>query len=194
MASEGVETAAKKATQTIQQTFEDLHKALDDRMNELLRELHTTAVARTTALGLQREGYQVLKQDISLYSNFASHVVQIYTDHELMALKQLPFTELQNILTKAMKVSLLPCKNSKLMIILQINHLVRELSSLGRGVDFPPSPTKSTWMPKSFAIINTPHELKVETYDSGEHRYVYGGLQVKAEITMVISMERWSTI
>ena len=112
-----METSAKEAIQTIRQTFENLHKALDDRMNELLRELHTTAVARTTALGLQRKSYEVLKQDIGHYSNFASLVVQIYNDHELMVLKQLPFTELQNVLTKAMKVSLLPCKNSKLMII-----------------------------------------------------------------------------
>ena len=99
--TEGVETSEKKVTQTIRQTFEDLHKALDDRMKELLGEMHTTAVARTTALGLQREGYEMLKQSIGHYSGYFSSVVQTYTDHELMALNQLPITELQATLKKA---------------------------------------------------------------------------------------------
>ena len=87
--TERVETSEKKATQTIRQTFEDLHKALDDRMNELLRELHTTAVARTTALGLQREGYEVLKQNIGHYSD----------THAGIQLLRLPVSQLLHAVT-----------------------------------------------------------------------------------------------
>ena len=180
--SEGVETSAKEATQTIRQTFENLHKALDDRMNELLGELHTTAVARTTALGLQRESYEVLKQNIGHNSAFSASVVQTYTDHELLALNQLPFTELQATLKKAESMSLLPCQHSELTVILKAHDFGRELSNLGYVVDFPPSPTKSTWKPKSFAIINVPYQLKVETKDSKGQKYNQGGMQVLAEI------------
>ena len=180
--TKGVETSAKKATQTIRQTFDNLHKALDDRMNELLRELHTTTVARITALGLHRENCDVLKQDIGHYSDFSSHIVQTYTDHALMALKQLPSIELQATLNKAGSIPLLPCQHRELAVILKIHHLVKALSDLGHVIGYLPSPAKSTWVPKSFAIMNMLYQVKVETKDSEGQTYDHGGMQVLAEI------------
>ena len=179
---EGVEASEKNVSHNIRETFTQLHQALDDKMNELLRELHSIAISKTTALRLQKESFEALKVDIDHYSNYSSHVVQSYHDHELMALKELPSMQLQTVLTEAGKVTLLPCRSSEIGLVLQKDNLVRELSIFGHVLDFLPSPAKSTCVPKSLPVLNTPYQLKVVAYGSGGQRCRHGGLQVMAEM------------
>ena len=184
---EGAEASGKTVAQNIQDTFLLLQKALDDRMNQLLEDANSTTMSITAALVLQGEGFDRLKQDVSNYSNFSSHVAQAYTDHELMALKQLPLTELQAAIINAESVSLLPCKSSEVKVCLQKNVLIRELSNLGYVTDINLCPTKSTWKTNSLAILNSPFQLKVKSLDSSGQKYLLGDLQVAAKIQPQVS-------
>ena len=179
---EETEESEKTIAQTIKDTFLQLHKALDDRMNQLLGDVHSITLSRTTALGLQRESFEGLKQNVSQYFEFSSHITQAYTDHELMALKQLPSMELQAAIKQAESVSLLPCRSGELKLILKTDILISEFSKLAYVIDFPPCPAKSKWIRKSHAIKNTPYQLKVEAFDSSGQKYLHGELHVSAKI------------
>eukprot|EP00731_Ephydatia_muelleri_P005433 Em0002g1609a len=92
----GVDENEETISQNIKQTFVLFHKMLDDRMNKVLRELHDIALSKKTALTLQKEQFETLNGDIFRCADVAQTVVEKYTDCEVIALKQLPYAELQD--------------------------------------------------------------------------------------------------
>lgn len=169
-------------SQAIKDTFAKLHQMLDERMNELLVELHTTAVSRMTSLGLQRDNFEGLKQGVVRYHDFLSTAVHTYTDHELMGLKRMPSMMLQSAIKEAEGVSLLPCECSEFVVMLTTQPLFKKLSNFGHVLDSPPSPAKSTWIQKMLPIINIPYQITVETLTNTGEKYLYGELEVSANI------------
>ena len=115
-ATKRVKACEKNVSKTIRETFVQLHKALDDKMEEVLRELHEISLSKTAALGLQKDNFQELKKDIGQCSSIATNIIQTYTDCEIIALGQLPSVELQSCITKAESVSLIPCKKTDVKV------------------------------------------------------------------------------
>ena len=173
--AEQVETSRENATLLINQAFEQLHQAIEERKKTLLSEMEAISLSKTTALSLQKEQLVKIQDEISRYTEMTSHILQTHTDHEVVALGDLLPTELKATLKKVEGVSI---STSDIHVTLQTDSLMKELSIYGHLI----SPSQSTWSSKSAARMDMVYSVKVETKSSEGERYPYGGLQVKAEL------------
>ena len=178
--AEQVETSRENATLLINQAFEQLHQAIEERKKTLLSEMGAISLSKTTALSLQKEQLVKIQDEIGRYTEMTSHILQTHTDHEVVALGDLLPTELKAILKKVVGVSLTPSQSSDIHVTLQTDSLMKELSIFGHIMTS--SPSQSTWSSKSAARMGKVYSVKVETKSSEGERYPYGGLQVKAEL------------
>ena len=177
--TEQVETSRENATLLINQAFEQLHQAIEERKNIFLSEMEAISLSKTTALTLQKEQLVKIQDDIGRYTEMTSHILQTHTDHEVVALGDLLPTELKATLKKVGGVSL---STSDIHVTIQTDSLMKVLSIFGHAMASPPSPSQSTWSSKSAARMDMVYSVKVETKSSEGERYPYGGLQVKAEL------------
>ena len=180
--AEQVVTSRENATLLINQAFEQLHQAIEERKKTLLSEMGVISLSKTTALSLQKEQLVKIQDEIGHYTEMTSHILQTHTDHEVVALGDLLPTELKATLKKVEGVSLTPSQSSDIHVTLQTDSLTKELSIFGHVMASPPSPSQSTWSSKSVARVDKVYSVKVETKSSEGERYPYGGLQVKAEL------------
>ena len=178
--AEQVETSRENATLLINQAFEQLHQAIEERKKTLLSEMEAISLFKTTALSLQKEQLVKIQDEIGRYTEMTSHILQTHTDHEVVALGDLLPTELKATLKKVEGVSLTPSQFSDIHVTLQTDSIMKELSMFGHAMTSPPS--QSTWSSKSAARMDMVYSVKVETKSSEGERYPYGGLQVKAEL------------
>ena len=175
--AEQVETSRENATLLINQAFEQLHLAIEERKKTLLSEMEAISLSKTTALSLQKEQLVKIQDEIGRYTEMTSHILQTHTDHEVVALGDLLPTELKATLKKVEGVSL---STSDIHVTLQTDSLIKVLTKFGHVMASPPS--RSTWSSKSTARVDMVYSVKVETKSSEGERYPYGGLQVKAEL------------
>ena len=180
--AEQVETSRENVTLLMNQAFEQLHQAIEERKKTLLSEMEAIFLSKTTALSLQKEQLVKIQDEIGRYTEMTSHIFQTHSDHEVVALGDLLPTELKTTLKKVEGVSLTPSQSSGMQVILKTNALMKELSIFGHVVASPPSPSQSTWSSMSAARMDKVYSVKVETKSSEGERYPYGGLQVKAEL------------
>ena len=173
--AEQVETSRENATLLINQAFEQLHQAIEERKKTLLSEMEAISLSKTTALSLQKEQLLKIQDEIDRYTEMTSHILKTHTDPEVVALGDLLPTELKATLKKVEGV---PLSASDIHVTLQTDSLMKELSIYGRVL----APSQSTWSSKSAAIKDKVYDVKVETKSSKGERYPYGGLQVKAEL------------
>ena len=87
------------------------------------------------------------------------------SDHEVIAMKRLPFTQLEAIFNKANSEHLVPCEHSDITVSMETDSVVDELF-VGKIIDFRPSPEEGIWEPMSPAIVNTVYKLKFKARDS----------------------------
>ena len=183
-AFERMEVCEETVSKTIRETFKKLYQTLEDRMNEMLRELHEDSLSKKTALGLQNENFEALKQHLSHCTSIASSVLP-FTDWEIIALKQLPSTELEASINKVVKMSLIPCENSDIKTALQLDLYhknVLEVFSLFDSV----CPERCNWkVLTSCPVINGNFSVVVEAKDSKERLYHCNDIQVKAELALI---------
>ena len=177
--AELVETSRENATLLINQAFEQLHQAIEERKKTLLSEMEAISLSKTTALSLQKEQLVKIQDEIGRYTEMTSHILQTHTDHEVVALGDLLPTELKATLKK---VSLTPSESSDIHVTLPTDSLMKELSIFGNVLALSPSPSQIIWSFTSAARMDKVYCVKVETKSSKGERYSYGGLQVKAEL------------
>ena len=161
--AEQVETSRENATLLINQAFEQLHQAIEERKKTLLSEMEAISLSKTTALSLQKEQLVKIQDEIGRYSEMTSHILQTHTDHEVVALGDLLPTELKATLKKVEGVSL---STSDIHVTLQTDSLMKEFSKFGHVMASPPSPSQSTWSSKSAARMDMMVKVKVETKSS----------------------------
>ena len=178
--AEQVETSRENATLLINQAFEQLHQAIEERKKTLLSEMEAISLSKIIALSLQKEQFEKMRDEIDRYTEMTSHILQTHTDHEVVALGDLLPTELKATLKKIEGISLTPSQSSDIYVTLQIDSLMKELSIFGHVMTS--SPSQSTWSSKSAARMDKVYSVKVETKSSEGERYPYGGLQVKSEL------------
>ena len=177
--AEQVETSRENATLLINQAFEQLHLAMEERKKTLLSEMVAISLSKITALTHQKEQLVKIQDEIGRYTEMTSHILQTHTDHEVVAFGDLLPTELKATLKKVEGLSL---SANDIHVILQTDSLMKEISVFGHVMASAPSPSQSTWSSKSAARMDKVYGVKVETKSSEGERYPYGGLQVKAEL------------
>ena len=84
--AEQVETSRENATLLINQAFEQLHQAIEERKKTLLSEMEAISLSKTTAMSLQKEQLVKIQDEIGRYTEMTSHILQTHTDHEVVAL------------------------------------------------------------------------------------------------------------
>ena len=173
-----VEASKEKAAEAIRQAFEKLHSILEEREKQLQSELHDLILCKTTRLCLQNEKFEKMSQDASHYLEFASKFLQNGSDHEVIAMKRLPSTQLEAIFNKANSEHLVPCEHSDITESMATDSVGDELLNFGDIIDFRPSPEESIWEPMSPAIVNKVYKLKVIARDSKGQPYPHGGIQI----------------
>ena len=178
---EQVEISKRNAILAINQAFELLQQALEERKKTLLSEVEAISLSKITALILQKEQFEKIVKDIGHYTEMASHILQTHTDHEVVALGGLISTELQATLKKVQTVSLNPNQHrSHIAVSMQTDDLVRDMSKFGHVSEL--SPPSSTWTSTSVAKVGTRFHVKVESKTSEGDGYPYGGVQMKGEM------------
>ena len=173
-----VEASKEKAAEAIRQAFEKLHSILEEKEKQLQSDLHNLVLCKTTSLGLQNEKFEKMSQDASHYLEFASKLLQNGSDHEVIAMKRLPSTQLEAIFNKANSEHLVPCEHSDITVSMETDSVEDELFNVGKIIDFRPSPKESIWKPMSPAIVNKVYKLKVIARDSKGQPYPHGGIQI----------------
>ncbi|KAL5496704.1 hypothetical protein EMCRGX_G013048 [Ephydatia muelleri] len=179
---EEVEISKRNAFLDINQAFDIFQKTLEERRKTLLSELEAISLTMTTALNLQKEQFEKMVRDIDHYTDMASHILQTFTDHEIVALGGLIPTELQATLKRAQTISLTPKQHSDITVCVQIDDVVRELSKVGEIIVFSPSPSSSTWTSTSVARVGIRYHVKVQSKTSKGEEYPHGGVEVKGEM------------
>ena len=152
-------------------------------MNELLRELHDDSLSKKTALGLQKEEFEALRQNLSHCTGIASSVLT-YTNCEIIALRKIPSNELQACVDKIKKMPLIPCDNSDVKTALQLELYRKnllEVFSLFNSV----CPERSNWkLSTSHPYRNISFSVVVEAKDLKERLYRCNDIQVEAELSL----------
>ena len=179
---EEVEISKRNAFLDINQAFDIFQKTLEERRKTLLSELEAISLTMTTALNLQKEQFEKMVRDIDHYTDMASHILQTFTDHEIVALGGLIPTELQATLKRVQTISLTPKQHSDITVCVQIDDVVRELSKFGEIIVFSPSPSSSTWTSTSVARVGIRYHVKVQSKTSKGEEYPHGGVEVKGEM------------
>ena len=179
-----VEASKEKAAEAIRQAFEKLRSILEEREKQLQSDFHNLILCKTTGLSLQKEKFEKMSQDASRYLDFASKLLQNGSNHEVIAMKRLPSTQLEAIFNKANIEHLVPCEHSDITVSMATDSVGDELLNFGDIIDFRPSPKESIWKPMSPAIVNTVYKLKVKARDSKGQPYPHGGVKidVRAEL------------
>ena len=74
--AEQVETSRENATLLINQAFEHLHQATEERKKTLLSEMEAISFSKTLALSLQKEQLVKIQDEIGRYAEMTSHILQ----------------------------------------------------------------------------------------------------------------------
>ena len=179
---EQVEISRQTASLAINQAFEILQHTLEERKKTLLSELEAISLSKTTALILQKEQFEKMFEDIGHYTDMASHILQTYTDHEIVALGGLITTELLATIKRVQTISLTPNQESIITVSMQTDDLKQKLSKLGNLFVFYLSPSSSTWTSTSVARVGTRYHIKVQSKTSKREEHPHGGVEVKGEM------------
>ena len=179
---EQVEASKHEGELAIQQAFEQLHEALEERKKALLSELGTIALTQTTALTLQKEQLEEIQQDISHYPEVISHILQTHTDYEVVAMGGVIPTELKVTIKKLEVMPPTPNMLASISVDVLLDGLIREISKFGCIHDMPSSPPSSTWTSTSVAKVGTKFVVEVESKTSTGMTYPHGGVKVQAEM------------
>eukprot|EP00731_Ephydatia_muelleri_P008233 Em0004g571a len=179
---EQVEISKQTAFLAINQAFEILQQTLEERKRTLLSELEAISLSKTTALTLQKEQFEKMVGDIGHYTDMVSQILQTHTDHEIVAFGGLIPTELQATLKRVQTISLTPNQHSNIIVSVQTDDLVRQLSKSGEIIVFFSSPSSSTWTSTSVAKVGTRYHVKVQSKTSKGEEYPHGGVEVKGEM------------
>eukprot|EP00731_Ephydatia_muelleri_P008423 Em0004g761a len=155
-----VEISTRNAFLTINQAFETLQQTLEERRKTLLSELEAISLSKTKALTLQKEQFEKMVGDIGHYTDMASQILQTHTDHEIVALGGLIPTELQATLKRVQTISLTPNQHASIIVSVQTDDIVTQLSNLGEIICL----SSRKWISASLAKMELQSAVAIATY------------------------------
>ena len=121
--AEQIETSRENATLRINQAFEQIHQAIEERKKTLLLEMEAISLSKTTTMSLQKK----IQDEIGCYTEMTSHILQTHTDHEVVALGDLLPTELKATLKKVEGVSFSASQSSDIYLTLPTDSLTKAI-------------------------------------------------------------------
>ena len=178
------EISKKNAQLAIDQTFDKLLQALQERKQALLEELEAVTLSRKTVLTLEKEKMEKVVKEINHYSAVASDILKTHTAQEMVTLGGVVHAELKSKVRIVDSYFTTPMEDNVISVSLQANELMMEVSKFGNIFEMSAcaSPSESTWTSLSTARMKKTLRIKVATNNSSGERYPCGGLKIKAEL------------
>ena len=180
-----VQSRSKAVDASINQVFDRLKEALEERRKKLLAKSKEVCTSKVTALTLQQEDLQRQQQEIKMYANAIKDGLQTFSDEEVVTLGRLLPTELQNTLKRFRDTSLQLHESDAMPTSLEPAALLDSIAQFA-GCS-PAHSTASTHI--SRAIKGKEREFHIVTrYENGEP-FDLGGEDVKAELCLMGSTD-----
>lgn len=177
---EKVEHTKMKAAAEINNAFDDLLRALEERRNTLLARVEEIMLSKSEALKLCVELLNDTKQEISKCSDLVSDVHWLYSDEEVVVMKDIFPDELQSIIDASETVPLRSNQHSDIAVTIVPAAIIASIKELGNVDDI--SAAKCTWKLKTPLIANVESRLEVEAKTSEDVRWACADLQVWVEL------------
>ena len=175
-------SSKQRVEMNINQAFEQLHRAIDERRKALFSDLEAVLISKTIPLSNQDQLYKQMLEDIGRYTKAILCTLQTHTDHEVVALGSLLPNELQAILKGIKQLPIIPIEHCNIGVSVPTGGLESDLSNFGCVTDDSPSFAHSTWTSDGIARSNKVYRITVCTRTSKGDEYKFGGLQVEAEL------------
>lgn len=175
-------SSKQRVEMNINQAFEQLHRAIDERRKALFSDLEAVLISKTIPLSNQDQLYKQMLEDIGRYTKAILCILQTHTDHEVVALGSLLPNELQAILKGIKQLPIIPIEHCNIGVSMPTGGLESDLSNFGCVTDDSPSFAHSTWTSDGIARSNKVYRITVCTRTSKGDEYKFGGLQVEAEL------------
>ena len=152
---------------TIQNAFQELRKALDEREKALLAQNSEIATSKLTNLQLQMEEMASLREEIISCCTAISEAQRCYTDAQLLSVVTVLQTRLQELTKKFTTMNLQLREDDTIATVVPTSTLVSEISTFGSIKTHQPRDYKSLSKPIMTILgINTPYNIAV--HDSGD--------------------------
>ena len=152
---------------TIQNTFQELHKALDEREKVLLAQTSETATSKLTSLQIQMEEMTSLRHEISSCSAAISEAQRSHTDAQLLSVVSVLHARLQEVMSKFSVMALQLQEDDTIAIAVKTAALVSDISTFGSIKKRQPRDYTGLSKPvMTISGVTTPFNVAV--HDSGD--------------------------
>lgn len=175
---EFVDTSQKEVTAVIDEAFDKLHHALEEKRLSLLASTNDIALYRTSSLNTQKEEWELLYCEINKYMEKANSILLTHTDEQVLALRKTVHKKLNEIIENGNVMCLEPNQHSDIPVFVETAILLKEIPQCGFVLDY--SPSKSIWVQKSLPVSNSKYELFLESKSPNDEKLMNGGLYIKA--------------
>jgi len=116
---------------TIQNAFQELHKALDEREKALLGQISEIATSKLTSLQIQMEEMTSLRDEITSCSAAISEAQRSHTDAQLLSIVTVLHARLEELMNKFSVMPLQLQEDDAITTDVKTTSLVREISTFG---------------------------------------------------------------
>ena len=175
---EHVDASRKEVTAVIDEAFDKLHQALEEKRLSLLATTNDIALYRTSALNGQIHEWEQSYNKMNRYVEKANDVMSTHTDEQLLALRKCVYKKLCEITEKSSEICFEPNQHSDIPVFVDTRILLKEIPRCGFILNY--SAPKSPWVQKSLPVSNSKYELFLESKTPSGEKLTNGGLYVKA--------------
>ena len=152
---------------TIQNAFQELRKALDEREKTLLAQSSEIATSKLTSLQLQMEKMATLRDEITSCCKAISEAQRSHTDAQLLSVVVVMQARLQELMEKFSTMTLQPQEDDTVATVVKTATLASEIAIFGSINKHQSRDYKSLSKPvMTISGINTPYYVAV--HDSGD--------------------------
>ena len=175
---ECIDTSRKEVTAVIDEAFDKLHQALEDKRLSLLAATNDIALYRTSALNDQKQEWERWYYQLNRYVEKTNAILSTHNDEQVLALRRCIYRRLTEIIDKCSDMCFEPNQHSDIPVSMEMTILLREIPRCGFILNY--SPPKSIWVQKSQPVSNSKYELFLESKSPNDEKLTNGGLYIKA--------------
>ena len=184
---EYVDTSRKEAITVIEEAFDKLHQALEEKRLSLIAATNDIALYRTTALNTQKQEWEESYNQLSRYVDKSNDVLSTHSDEQLLALRGCMHKTLCTLVEKGSAICFEPNQHSDIPVSVSTATLLREIPLCGFVVDY--SPSKSIWVQRTLPVTNSKYELFLESRSPSDEKLTNGDLFIEAVLKTYSKVE-----
>ncbi|KAL5481344.1 hypothetical protein EMCRGX_G021482 [Ephydatia muelleri] len=175
---EFVDTTRQEVTARIDEAFDKLHQALEEKRLSLLATTNDITLYRASQLSTQKQEWEFWYSELNRYVEKSNDILLTHSEEQFVALRKSVQNKLNGIIEKGSDMCFEPNQHSDIPVFIETAILLKEIPQCGFILDY--SPSKSIWMQKSLPVSNSKYELFLESKSPSDKKLTNGGLYIKA--------------